>query len=179
MADFLEFLQTHTTGILLLIAIALTLLIIIQWLAWIFRLGRFSASPSRTPGREGIRYIVMDLIVKIIDDFRHFLALLIVVLFFLALGYALLRAGSDVEAISDALQAVSSALGGLIGAIIGYYFGESAGRKRDDESVAGPPAESVQEGGPEDETITPVGLPPHLETSGDKVPKRDESSGDE
>jgi hypothetical protein len=121
----------------------------------------------------------MDLIVKIIDDFRHFLALLIVVLFFLALGYALLRAGGDVEAISDALQAVSSALGGLIGAIIGYYFGESAGRRQADGSIAGPPAESIQEGGLEDEAITPVGLPPHLETSGERVPELDESPGDE
>jgi hypothetical protein len=75
----------------------------------------------------GIRHIMADLLVKVIDDFRHLLALIVMLVFALTLGYALVTA-STVEQVSGLLQAVTSAFGGIVGAIIGYYFGESAAK---------------------------------------------------
>ena len=109
--------------------VLLTLLtvLVLQWIFWIFGWGRFS---RRAPATQGVRFIVADLIANIINDFRHLLALLIVLIYGAALAFGLLRAGTDVQAVANVLQAVSSSLGGLIGAMIGYYFGESAARRR-------------------------------------------------
>jgi membrane protein DedA with SNARE-associated domain len=79
--------------------------------------------------------VIAELFVKIINDFRHLLALLIVVIFALVLGYGLIRAGKDLENITKVLQVVVSTLGGLIGSIIGYYFGESAGRRASNREI--------------------------------------------
>ena len=92
---------------------------------------RFGAVPRR-PKPDSIRFVLTDFFVKIINDFRHLLALVLVVLFGLAL-FAAMWPGmmkQDVSLIKDGLQGVAAALGGLIGSIIGYYFGESAARNR-------------------------------------------------
>ena len=90
--------------------------------------------------------------------FRHLLALAIVLLFGVVLIFSLVRAGQDPQQISTVLQAVTSSLGGLIGAIIGYYFGESAGRRQ-------PPTEDVtptevKESAGSDDGFAPVGIQP-------------------
>ena len=98
-------------------------------------LGSFSQEP---PGKS-IRFILAELAANIINEFRHLLALVLVLLLLFGgvLAYGLVRGGKDAQGISDVIQAVASSLGGLIGAIIGYYFGESAGsRRRADEPTA-------------------------------------------
>lgn len=55
---------------------------------------------------------------NIINEFRHLLALVLVLLFGGVLAFGLVKAGDDAQGISAVLQAVASSLGGLIGAII-------------------------------------------------------------
>ncbi len=117
---------------------------IVQWLAWIFHKGRFG-KPRPNRDTPDVRHVLADLLVKIINDFRHLLAGAIVLLFGLALAYSLAQA-ANVDEISTVLQAVGSSLGGLIGAIIGYYFGESAGMRQgpppSSDATAGEPEQS-------------------------------------
>lgn len=104
-----------------------------QWIVWILGRGRFGKPPSPA-GRAELRFIFSEAAVKIINDFRHLLALVIVLIFAFALGYSLIKAASiatnpssptTIENMKEALQAVVATLGGLVGSIIGYYFGES------------------------------------------------------
>ena len=129
---FFDFFAAHWQGILVLGLLLLVIGLLVQWLAWIFSLGRFQKRDQLT-GRQTLRFLFADLLVKIIDDFRHLLALVIVVIFALALTYTLVLVAYEpsgrIDATAKALQAVVSSLGGLIGAIIGYYFGEKAGEK--------------------------------------------------
>ncbi|BCH25929.1 hypothetical protein MesoLjLb_57140 [Mesorhizobium sp. L-8-3] len=80
--------------------------------------------------------MIADLFVKVIDDFRHLLALLIVVVFAISLFYSLWRIDNSTDSLAKALQAVTGSLGGIVGVILGYYFGESSARPAD-ATVAG------------------------------------------
>lgn len=156
MDSLFTYLQTYRGGILLLLLILASLVIFIQWLSWIFGWGRFgkAAPPS---SRAELRFIFSEATVKIINDFRHLLALLIVLIFAFALAYSLFKAASVetnatsptmVDNMKEALQAVVATLGGLVGSIIGYYFGESSVVKSPDakpiETVGTTPAPAVQ-----------------------------------
>lgn len=132
-----------------LFAVLVTLVCVVfllQWVLWIFGVGRFKpafevqgsnrAGPGNaTDQQTPIRHVIANLFVKVIDDFRHLLALIIVVIFAVALVYSLYVSGKDSASISEALQAVTGSLSGIIGVVIGYYFGESAGK----HSGNGPP----------------------------------------
>ncbi|MDP3856631.1 MAG: hypothetical protein Q8Q73_02600 [Stagnimonas sp.] len=106
-------------------------------LAWIFGIGRFRTPiTSDSEPSENLAYVVSAAVIRIINDFRHLLALIIVLIFAFALAYVLWIAGepkeagdklSQIEQIKEGLQAVVATLGGLVGSIIGYYFGESRG----------------------------------------------------
>lgn len=126
MQDFISFLENHFTGIFILLLLILCLLLFFNWIAWIFGVGRYKNVKS-VP-KSGFFFIFADMMVKIITDFRHFLALVLVLIFAIALGYAFSIANGNVKDLSDALQAVVSTLGGLVGSIVGYYFGESAAK---------------------------------------------------
>ena len=70
----------------------------------------------------------------------------------------------DVAVIKDGLQAVAAAMGGLIGSIIGYYFGESKAT-RAKEATPTPPVPSAPVQAPQPPTggapgVTPVAKPP-------------------
>ena len=121
------YLASHATGIWMLIVIIIFGILAVQWLSWIFRWGRFSQEP---PKEKSIRFILAELATNIINEFRHLLALVLVLLFGGVLAFGLATAGGDAQGFGAVLQAVASSLGGLIGAIIGYYFGESAGSRR-------------------------------------------------
>lgn len=132
MAEFLTFLGQHDAGIYVVLICLATLVVLVQWLAWIFNFGRFRSQElelqtGTSVVNSGIRHVIADLFVKVIDDFRHLLALIIVLMFALALAYVLFKS-SNIADVKDALQAVASSLGGIIGVIIGYYFGESAAK---------------------------------------------------
>ncbi len=117
----------NATGVWVFVILMLFTVLVLQWVFWIFGWGRFS---QRAPVSQGVRFIIADLAANIINDFRHLLALLIILIYGGVMAFGLVRAGADVESVGNVLQAVSSSLGGLIGAMIGYYFGESAGRRR-------------------------------------------------
>lgn len=79
-------------------------------------------------------FVLTEAAVKIINEFRHLLALLVLVIFGFALSFSLIKAGSLttgdlVMNMKGALEGVVATLGGLVGSIIGYYFGESSTSK--------------------------------------------------
>lgn len=128
MQSILKFFEQNYVGLFLMFFAVFFLMLIINWVAWIFGLGRFKGSFSKNSPQGGIFYLFADLVVKIINDFRHLLALILVIIFATALGYAFYFAKNITE-LSDSLQAVMSTLGTLVGSIVGYYFGESAVKK--------------------------------------------------
>lgn len=148
MARFFTFFQTYGGGILFFFLSLAAIAFLVQWFAWIFGIGRFRRVPRNgkdETGKEDLRFIFSRAIVKIIDDFRHLLALVMVLIFAFALAYSLIRAGTlqsgmsaaaVVDNMKDALQAVAATLGGLVGSIMGYYFGESSALKA---RIATPP----------------------------------------
>lgn len=165
MADFLDYLDAHRGGILILILCLLFLAFLAQWIAWIFSLGRFSSNNGQ-PSGQALRFVFSEAAVKIINDFRHLLALIVVVIFGLALGYAMFQARSTLADMKEALQAVVATLGGLVGSIIGYYFGESTvtkaqeGATGSDISRGGTPPPAIQGS----ELITQAPPPPEMPT---------------
>src|SRR5712691_4869098 len=161
------FLQTYRSGILLLLFGLASIALLVQWFAWILGKGRFGK--DAVSGSKAVTFIFSDAIVKIINEFRHLLALLIVVIFAFALGYSLIKAASlptgtgtpsVIDNMKEALQAVVATLGGLVGSIIGYYFGES--------STAKPPDTRPQTPAPDASPITAV-TPPTQAASADTI----------
>jgi hypothetical protein len=130
MTAFLGFLTTHRNGIAMLLLVLGAFAALLNWLLWMFRWGRFRGTSPQTDQR--LRFILTEFLVKLIDDFRHLLALVIVLLFALALFLAMLPGlhSGNLNDVKDGVQVVAAALGGLIGSIIGYYFGESAGGRK-------------------------------------------------
>ena len=167
----LEYVWHHRGGIAILLIAAFGLMAVVQWLAWIFRFGRFRPAPNAGPSpvrqtSNPLRYVAANFFVEIINDFRHFLALVVVTVFALALAvgmYPGLRNWS-VEEIGKGVQAVAAALGGLIGSIIGYYFGESAATQRREDRQP-PETQSVQEPQAPGPGITPAPPPPPERTT--------------
>ncbi len=133
-------LLTELLASLLAVVMALTVILL-----WAFGVGRFRRPPN-APHTAALRYLITEALTKIINDFRHLLALILVLIFGGALGYSLFEAGPDLANIKEALQSVSASLGGLIGSIIGYYFGESKGRAEAmTRSTATPPQVVIQQ----------------------------------
>lgn len=177
MSRLFTFLQTYRSGMFLLLLMLASTAFLVQWFAWIFGAGRFRK--DATPGKA-VSFIFSEAAVKIINEFRHLLALLIVVIFSFALGYSLIKAASlptnasgpsVVDNMKEAIQAVVATLGGLVGSIIGYYFGESsavkvspstsdAGGTKQSAEVQNPPTEKKS-----DETEKKAPAPPTSATS--------------
>jgi membrane protein DedA with SNARE-associated domain len=178
MTDFFTYLEAHGSAILLLLLALIVFTIIVQWLAWILGKGRFGR--ETTAGSKALSIAVSEAIFKIINEFRHLLALLVFLVFAVALIYSLIKAASIptfatnpadpsltipgtpsvVDNMKEALQAVVATLGGLVGSIIGYYFGESSGKSGQTtgttpSATSGP---SVQEPPPGDD-IRPTEMP--------------------
>ncbi len=124
-----DYLVTNKEGIAIALFVLFILMIFIQWFCWTTGIGRFKNITKRDE-RSALRYVIADMLAKIINDFRHLLALVLVLIFAASLAYAMINAGDAQGSISDALQSVTSTLGGLLGAIIGYYFGESAAKQK-------------------------------------------------
>jgi hypothetical protein len=134
MTSLLEYFADHRAGITVLFASAFALALLVQWVCWIFALGRFARTAGA--GRPELRVVITDFFVKIIDDFKHLLALVLVLIF---MGTLMVMTwpgivGGDAAKMESALKAVVASLGGIIGTIIGYYFGESAGSRRAPET---------------------------------------------
>ena len=164
MERLFTFLQTYYGGILFLLFCLFCIAFLVQWFAWMFGKGRFRVVAADEKTGSGsttrLRYLFSNAIVKIINDFRHLLASAIILIFALALLYSLWKAGSlsvgadsasVINNMKEALQTVVATLGGLVGSIIGYYFGESSAAKGPDLR-AQPPA-------PDTSPIKPVTPP--------------------
>jgi len=166
MESLFSFLAQNRTGILVLFLILAGVAFVIQWFAWIFNWGRFrrgeGAITADEARRNSLRFIFADLLLKIINDFRHLLALIIVLIFAIALGVAMYIGDGSIDDFAKAMQAVVATLGGLVGSIIGYYFGESTVAKQQQDSTStATTTEQEQEETPDDaENITPAPLPP-------------------
>jgi hypothetical protein len=165
MSAFLSFLAAQRNGILLLLLVFGAMGLLLNWLLWMFRWGRFRGSPPQADSK--LRFVVADFFVKLINDFRHLLALVIVLLFAFTLFLAMLPGLRDgkIDEVKDGVQAVAAALGGLIGSIIGYYFGESAASKSRPPGAnqPGPPGPPEQEEPPES-AAEPIEAPPNKPT---------------
>lgn len=148
MSKFLEYVWLHSGAIAVLLGALVVSAGLVQWVAWMFRLGRFRTQSSQSVSNP-LRYVAANFFVEIINDFRHLLALVIVILFALALFagmYPGLRS-RNVQEIATGVQAVAAALAGLIGSIIGYYFGESAATQRMTNEGSRDASTPVQPGG--------------------------------
>lgn len=135
MTSILDFFSENTHGFAVLVGILFFLTLLIQWTAWLFKWGRFGKSEATTDSddRPSIRYMVAQFMIEIINDFRHLLASTLTLVFVVALLSVLFitwRNNFDIEVFKDGLHAVVASLGGLIGSVIGYYFGESAAEKK-------------------------------------------------
>ncbi len=126
---FFGFFEQHSMGVLLFLVVLFCVVLMIAWLARIFGIGQYSRRYSSSLGtRERLGFVIARFFANIIDDFRHFLALVLVVIFTILIIYSMAAAGSFEEKMK-ALQLVIASIGTLLGSIIGYYFGESAANK--------------------------------------------------
>lgn len=174
---FFTFFQSYRSGIFFFLFCLAAVAFLVQWFAWIFGWGRFGKKLSETgaeaesgtgtgsttvSGQTTIRFMFSGALVKIINDFRHLLALVVVLIFAVALLYSLWQAASIptfatnpadpsltipgtpsvIDNMKEALQAVVATLGGLVGSIIGYYFGESSIAKSADKTQTAKPDSS-------------------------------------
>ena len=120
MGGFLTFLSVQRYGILVLLAGLLVACFLLNWLLWMSGLGRYRGISAQSDKR--LSMVVADFFTKLIDDFKHLLALVMVLLFAMMLFLAMvpgLQSGKIGE-VKDGVQSVAAALGGLIGSIIGY-----------------------------------------------------------
>jgi hypothetical protein len=166
MTTFLGFLAAQRNGILLLMLVLFVLCFLVNWVLWMFRWGRYGGISPQADTK--LRLVLTDFFIKLINDFRHLLALVMVFLFAVALFLAMAPGvkGGNLNEIKDGVQTVAAALGGLIGSIIGYYFGESAGAKmRQTPAPSEPPATVGPAVQPDvrDGTIEPPPAPPPIQ----------------
>jgi membrane protein DedA with SNARE-associated domain len=167
MEAFFTFLETHSTGVMLLILLLVTFVVIIRWLFQIFAIGKYSNRKVDREQDTSITYIITRSLVNIVDDFRHFLALLIVILFVILIIASMWAGRGDFDNVMEAMQLVIASLGGLLGSIIGYYYGESAARSKDKTGVTTDAGEITNEGGeiiePEVEEVIEEIIAPDVE----------------
>jgi di/tricarboxylate transporter len=128
MSDFLDFLAREYNGLLVLGCALSWIILAILIVAWIFGLGRFGIKNGKDQ-RQTLVFVIATFFTKLIDDFRHLLALVVMVIFAGAF-LAVLHFACSLDEAKEGLQAVAATMGGLVGSIIGYYFGESAAAKR-------------------------------------------------
>lgn len=161
MGATLDFLDAHAGGVFILIFLVATLAVVvlggIQWFSWIRCYGRYVADNERDTriGPSGAQSgrLFTAFLTGIISEFRHLLALLIFLMFAFVLGFVVYEASyvrvtkggasvMDIETMTRAVQVVVASLGGLVGSIIGYYFGESSVIRNVKESTSKPPVSS-------------------------------------
>jgi len=138
MGDFFDFFAQHETGtlvFLVLLVVSTALFVwVVQKVCWIGEFGRYKHLPRTIQAESSVGVIISAFFAKLIDEFRHLLALLIFLLFAGVLVYGVAVASSGVagtarlEAIEKVIQVIVASLGGLVGSIMGYYFGEARGK---------------------------------------------------
>ncbi|MGG8495026.1 hypothetical protein ACQY1Q_01305 [Tenacibaculum sp. TC6] len=127
MEEILTFLSTYSSGILVLILTLFSLILMINWLAVIFNWGKYKSPPLYSKNSGNLAYMVTQFFANLINDFKHFLALIIVLIFAGLIVFSMATT-DDFNNKMKALQLVIASLGGIVGTVIGYYFGESAAK---------------------------------------------------
>ena len=157
MQNLLDFLSANATGIVMLILIVVVGLYAMNSVAKTFNWGRYKRSSTDGDSNSALHYGVSIFFVNLINDFKHLLALVIVIIFTGLIIYSM-AAGESFDEKLEALKLVIVSLGGLLGSIIGYYFGESAARGASANRVnfgnPEPPATDSPE--PEEDPIMPA-----------------------
>ena len=164
----LTFLYEQRGGLIMLLICVLSAIFFVRYIAWIFCWGRFknadAGSSTGAPSARsdnGIGFIIVEFFVNLINDFRHLLALVLVLIFAGVLAISICRAGNDIEKLTKAIEVVTATLGGLVGSIIGYYFGESAVKRSSRRAIS---SGSVEQSPPteasENDTIQQAPPPP-------------------
>ncbi len=157
MSGFFVFLRDHRQEVILLLIAIVIFMGLVQWTFWIAGWGRFRLPKDIKPASKGgigerpIRFVFAELFAKLVNDFRHLLALIVMLVFLFSVAYALWVAGTNVENMNKALQAVTGSLSGIIGVIIGYYFGETVARTGGASDTTQPSGTALQGGAPEQE----------------------------
>ncbi len=135
--NFFTFLEMHYKGIFLFLFALYFVVFLIERLAKIFNWGKYGRRKEDCHDpKSSFTYIIAEFFVNIINDFRHLLALAIVLIFFCLIIYVTF-VGENFEQKKEGIQLVLTSLGGLIAAIIGYYFGESAAMKSNTAYLSG------------------------------------------
>jgi hypothetical protein len=166
MNNFFKFFEDNYPGIIIFLLSTFVVILFLDWIAKIFSIGKYRNLP-KDGSSSSLVYVFSQLLVKIITDFRHFLALVLVLIFAIALGVAFSFANhtpaegeNRIDNLVKALQAVVATLGGLVGSIVGYYFGESAGRRNNSanqgQAIEDPSPPIQGAGAQESETIVPA-----------------------
>ena len=128
------------------IIVVAVLLLLFQWYAWLFQVGRFKLSEEEKTLRikikndaahreGGIRFLIGVFFGKIITEFRHLLALMVFLLYAGTLIY-FIRLSDGLEDKLKSIQAVVATLGSVIATILGYYFGEVRSRRNNSQNRA-------------------------------------------
>ena len=64
-----KFFETNYVGIIYLLMSLVVIILLIQWIAWLFSIGRFKVERFSARKRsDSIRFLLTDLMVKIIND---------------------------------------------------------------------------------------------------------------
>lgn len=132
--DISDYVKTSWNVFMILFPTLSLIGIFVTWMAWVKGCWRFKRETTDSNKRETtIRYMMVKFLTEIINDFKHILAILLTLMFvvtvFSIIYFALFKQ-KDFTVLKDGLQVVVASLGGLVGSIIGYYFGESADSKR-------------------------------------------------
>jgi len=147
MDGFFEFFNQHATGILVFLVVVLVLAVLCAWfiqkLAWVMRWGRYKdiASPPASAAESALSRAYSVFLTKLVDDFRLLLALLIFLLFTGVLFFGIWVAHSPsggFDEVGKAIQAIVASLGGFVGTIMGYYFGQERSKPATEVSVPPP-----------------------------------------
>ena len=158
MSAMLANLEQHWVGAGLLVVLVLVLMVFVRNLFWLMGWGRY----KRPREASTWTYYATQFIAKTISEFRHLLALLIFLLFACSVILAIVPGliALNVEQMTEGLEGVAAALGGLVGSIIGYYFGEqvATANVRTGER-ADTRGEAIQEDLPPAE-VSPARIPP-------------------
>lgn len=143
------------------IVVLVSLVAIGQWVAWILGIGRFRPQSDRSG------WLIRDFASTISADFRHILASSLVVLF----GIALFVGIAMDEAYPDAMQPVVNSFPGLLGAVLGFYFGEKQAREASAQGPVGLDTEPTEVTPPAPGTDTP-----RVDEEGEEKAKGDSSA---
>lgn len=125
--EFLTMLSKQSKGILMFILCVFALMSFINWLAKLFSWGRYKQPEIKSKGYGNLIYMVTQFFANLINDFKHFLALVIVLIFAGLIIFSMAATDLFYQKM-EALKLVIASLGGIMGTVIGYYFGESAAR---------------------------------------------------